>query len=78
MSLLVPCSHCGPRSVEEFLYGEVPRVPDTITDPDARDIDRVFMRSNPEGSAPEAWFHVYGCRRWSYLSRDRTTDEWVS
>lgn len=77
MSLRVPCPNCGPRSVEEFLYGEVPQVPDEIADPAARDLDRVYMRSNPTGPAPEAWFHAFGCRRWTYLTRDRTTDEWL-
>lgn len=77
MSLRIPCAQCGPRSVEEFLYGEVPRVADEIHDPAARDLDRVYMRSNPTGPAPEAWFHAFGCRRWTYLTRDRTTDEWL-
>lgn len=77
MATHVPCRHCGPRSVEEFLFGEIPHVPETVADPDARDVDRVFMRANPEGAAEEAWFHVYGCRRWSYLTRDRTTGEWL-
>lgn len=76
MALMIPCPHCGPRSVEEFLYGEVLEVPDEITDPDARDVDRVYMRTNPTGPAREAWFHVYGCRRWVYATRHRTRDEW--
>lgn len=77
MALHVPCRNCGPRPVEEFLYGEVVEVPDSVTDPDARDVHRVYMRSNPAGTAREAWFHVYGCRRWTYLTRHRTTDEWI-
>lgn len=77
MGLMVPCPHCGPRSVEEFVYGEMPEVPDSITDPGARDVDRVYMRSNPAGPAREGWFHDFGCRRWSYLTRHRTTDEWL-
>lgn len=77
MALLIPCQHCGPRSVEEFMYAEVPQVPEGITEPDARDVDRVFMKANPDGPAPEAWFHVFGCRRWSYLTRDRATDTWL-
>lgn len=77
MALHLPCSHCGPRSVEEFVYGEVPQVPDHLNDPAARDLDRVYMRSNPTGPAREGWFHAYGCRRWTYLTRDRTSDEWV-
>jgi sarcosine oxidase delta subunit len=35
------------------------------------------MKANPDGPAPEAWFHVFGCRRWSYLTRDRATDTWL-
>lgn len=77
MALWIPCARCGPRPVEEFLYGEVPTVPDTIADPEARDVDRVFMRNNPDGPAREAWFHTMGCRRWSYLTRDRSTDTWL-
>lgn len=76
MSLRVPCRVCGLRSVEEFVYGEVPQVPDTITDPDQRDLDRVYMRTNPAAPTPEAWFHALGCRRWTYLRRDRSTNEW--
>lgn len=76
MGLHVPCDWCGSRPVEEFVYGDIPDVPDTITDPDGRDVDLVFMRSNPAGATREAWFHADGCRRWSYLVRHRTTDEW--
>jgi heterotetrameric sarcosine oxidase delta subunit len=50
-------------------------VPDDITDPEARDLDRAFMRSNPEGPTSERWFHTYGCRRWLTLRRDTRTDE---
>jgi heterotetrameric sarcosine oxidase delta subunit len=50
-------------------------VPATITDPDARDLDRAFMRKNPEGPTVERWFHTYGCRRWLTLHRDTRTDE---
>ncbi|MEX1005331.1 MAG: sarcosine oxidase subunit delta [Acidimicrobiia bacterium] len=77
MALQIPCAFCGLRSVEEFGYGEIPDVPDSLTDPAARDIDRVFMKTNPNGPAEEAWFHVFGCRRWSYLTRDRSNDTWL-
>lgn len=77
MSIQIPCPHCGSRPIQEFVYGEIPVVPDTITDPDDRDLDRAFMRNNPEGVQQEAWFHVYGCRRWVRLSRDTRTDEIV-
>lgn len=77
MALSVPCEFCGPRGVEEFMYGDIPQVPADLTDPDRADLDRVFMRSNPEGAADEGWFHVYGCRRWTYLRRHRTSDQWL-
>lgn len=78
MALQIPCFFCGRRSVEEFGYGEIPEVPASIMDPDARDVDRVFMKSNRNGPTPEAWFHAFGCRRWSYLTRDRSDDTWLS
>ena len=74
MSLEIDCPHCGPRPLEEFLHGEIPIVPDALTDPDARDVDRAFLRTNPEGPNVERWFHAAGCRRWLTLSRDTRTD----
>jgi sarcosine oxidase subunit delta len=77
MSINIPCPHCGLRPVEEFVYGEIPAVPDSIRDHDARDLDRAFMLNNPEGVQEEAWFHSYGCRRWLRIRRDTRTDEIV-
>lgn len=77
MSLWIPCPICGRRPLEEFLHGEIPRVPDSLTDPDARDLDRGFMHDNVEGVVTEAWFHVYGCRRWTTVRRDTRTDRLV-
>lgn len=78
MSINITCPTCGRRPVEEFAYGEVPSVPDSITDPDERDVDFAFMRNNVEGVQREAWFHTYGCRRWTYIYRDTRTDQIVS
>ena len=64
------CPNCGSRSVEEFRYGEIPSVPDSITEVDARDIDRIYMKRNPYGITTEAWFHEFGCRRWFRVERD--------
>lgn len=75
MSIRIPCSHCGPRPVEEYVYGEILDVPDSIVDADARDLDRGFFHNNPEGPVREAWFHLYGCRRWITIDRDTRTDE---
>lgn len=74
MSLRIDCPNCGTRSVEEWVYGEVFAVPESITDPDDRNVDRGFNHNNPEGPVREAWFHLYGCRRWVYLMRDTRTD----
>ncbi len=75
MSIRLDCPHCGVRPIEEFLYGEMLRVPDSITDPDARDLDRAFMHDNTEGPVTERWFHAFGCRRWMTVRRDTRSDE---
>lgn len=77
MSTQIRCPNCGPRPIEEFLYGEEPSVPESLTDPVARDLDRAFMQSNIEGVTSERWFHAYGCRRWLTARRDTRTDEFV-
>ncbi len=64
------CPNCGQRGIEEYRYGEIPRVPDEIRDPDARDVDMAWMRNNPEGETTERWYHEGGCRRWMTLTRD--------
>ena len=76
MSIKIPCPNCGARPLEEFLFGEVPVVPDSIKGEEQRDFDWAFMRSNPEGPVIERWYHVYGCRRWVTVTRD-TTDETI-
>ena len=77
MSLRLACPHCGVRPIEEWVHGEVFDVPESITDPDDRDVDRAYFHNNAEGPVREAWFHLYGCRRWVYLERDTRTDEVV-
>ena len=75
MALRIPCPVCGERSVLEFRHGgEVPAVPDTITDPAERDLDRAWMRTNALGLVTERWFHEGGCRRWLTLVRDTAED----
>ena len=76
MSIQIPCPHCGVRPLEEFLYKELPNVPETIANPEARDFDRAFMQANPEGPVRERWFHAHGCRRWVTIDRD-TRDETI-
>ncbi|MFK7801485.1 MAG: sarcosine oxidase subunit delta [Anaerolineae bacterium] len=76
MSIKITCKNCGPRPVEEFAYGEVPQVPDEIKaeGPEAFEFDFGYMRHNTAGVQTEAWFHTYGCRRWTYIERDTLTD----
>jgi heterotetrameric sarcosine oxidase delta subunit len=73
--LRIRCPHCGVRAVEEFIFGEIPATPDSLTDPDARDIDRAFMHTNTEGVVTERWFHSAGCRRWLTVQRDTRTND---
>ena len=73
--LYLNCPNCGRRVVEEFRYGEIPTVPEGITDAAVWDLDRGFMRSNPEGETVERWFHEFGCRRWFTVRRDTRTDQ---
>ena len=75
MSLRLHCPNCGTRPLEEFLHGEIPQVPDSITEPLARDLDRAFMADNTEGLVTERWFHADGCRRWTTVERDTRTDQ---
>jgi heterotetrameric sarcosine oxidase delta subunit len=69
-----PCPTCGRRPVEEFVYGgEDHEAPAWIVDPDARNVDEVWMFENPEGPTTERWFHAAGCRRWITIRRDTAT-----
>ena len=77
MTMRIPCPWCGPRSIEEWVHGEIPVVPDSLADPDARDVDRGYMHTNEHGRVREAWFHLFGCRRWVTLWRDTRTDDWI-
>ncbi len=71
--LLIPCPYCGPRSEEEFSYGNEahiprPKEPDKLDD--AEWAEYVFMRSNTKGVFLERWMHAQGCRRWFNVARD--------
>ena len=77
--LWINCPTCGERPVGEFRFGgELPHVPDRITDPDARNLDYVWMQNNVAGITTERWFHAAGCRRWLTLWRDTRVDRIVT
>ncbi len=76
--LLIPCPYCGPRSEEEFSYGNEahiarPKAPDKLSD--EAWADYVFMRANTKGVFLERWMHAHGCRRWFNVARNTATYE---
>ena len=73
MSITIPCHHCGPRPVEEFVFGEILEPPENL-DADGVALDRAYFHSNSKGEVRERWFHVYGCRRWTTTLRDTASD----
>jgi heterotetrameric sarcosine oxidase delta subunit len=73
--LLIHCSSCGLRSVEEFRWGgAMPHVPDWVQGSEVRNIDYVWFLDNDAGEITERWFHEAGCRRWNTVRRDTRTD----
>jgi sarcosine oxidase subunit delta len=71
--MLLPCPHCGPRSVAEFTFE---RPLEAITAPDAPMetlVHNLFTRDNPKGPSRELWRHAYGCRSWVVMTRDTFT-----
>ena len=77
--LWIICPICGERPVNEFRFGgELPHLPDRITDETERNVDWVWMYDNLDGVTTERWFHAAGCRRWLTLRRDTRTDRVVA
>jgi len=77
--LWITCPVCGERPVTEFRFGgELPQVPDRLTDEAERNLDEVWMQSNVAGVTTERWFHAAGCRRWLALRRDTRADRVVA
>lgn len=71
MSVTIRCPHCGPRPSPEFVYGGEWR--DLDAGDEAADFERVFLRDNVAGPQRERWFHAFGCRRWTTVTRDTVT-----
>ena len=74
MSFLIPCPHCGPRSVYEFRYGgEYQQRPE----PGAAEQEWTrynYLRANVAGVQKEWWFHRDGCCAWFLAERDTVTN----
>jgi sarcosine oxidase subunit delta len=69
------CPTCGRRPLDEFAFGGERRATrSSITEPDARDFDEVWIFDNPHGRTTERWFHAAGCRRWLTVVRDTSID----
>jgi sarcosine oxidase subunit delta len=75
VSFLLPCPHCGPRSVYEFRFGgEVKQRPS----PDAPAEDWLrytYTKANAAAVQKEWWYHRSGCRRWLLALRNTVTNE---
>ena len=76
--MLIKCTHCGTRPVEEFTFlGDArPRRP-TSNDPASLEqwYDYVYLRDNPKGRLDEYAQHSGGCRAWLVVTRDTGTHE---
>jgi sarcosine oxidase subunit delta len=69
------CPTCGRRPLDEFAFGGERRATrSSITEPDARDFDEVWIFDNPDRRTTERWFHAAGCRRWLTVVRDTSID----
>jgi heterotetrameric sarcosine oxidase delta subunit len=77
--LWITCPVCGERPITEYRFGgELPHVPDHITDDADRNLDWVWMYDNVAGVTTERWFHAAGCRRWLTIRRDTVSDRVVA
>jgi len=74
----IPCPHCGPRGLEEFLYygdATVQRPADGGAAPTQAWTDYVYLRENANGAHKEFWYHAAGCHAWLLVVRDLATHE---
>ena len=77
--LSIACPNCGERGVDEYRFGgELPTVPDSVTDPGERNVDYLWFFDNVAGLSTERWFHDGGCRRWFTVQRNTLSDRIIS
>jgi len=75
VSFLIPCPHCGNRSVYEFRFGgEVKKRPEPDA-PAAEWMEYTYTKANDSGVQREWWYHRSGCRQWLQARRNTTTNE---
>ena len=70
MSFLIPCPHCGPRSVYEFRYGGEYKKRPRPDAPESEWTRYNFLQANAAGEQKEWWFHRDDCRAWFFADRD--------
>jgi heterotetrameric sarcosine oxidase delta subunit len=75
MSFLLPCPHCGPRSVYEFRFGGEVKQEPPFEASEADWIDYRFSRVNIAGVQTEWWFHRSGCGQWIQATRNTISNE---
>ena len=74
----ITCTHCGNRSLDEFIYlgdATVQRPDPARPDALAAFVDYVYQRENPVGRHRELWYHNAGCHAWLVVTRDVRTHE---
>jgi heterotetrameric sarcosine oxidase delta subunit len=75
MSFLIPCPHCGARSVYEFRFGgEVKTRPEPAASEDAW-FEYTYVKANLDGVQTEWWYHRSGCRQWLQAVRNTKTNQ---
>jgi sarcosine oxidase subunit delta len=77
----IPCPHCGPRGLEEYLYhGDATRrrPKDGGAAPTQEWTDYVYLRDNANGAHQELWYHSAGCHAWLIVTRDLRSHEILS
>lgn len=74
--LLVPCSLCGPRNVDEFRYYGVPKARPAVESAQPGEWrSYLYMKRNPAEWTYEWWYHTLGCRTFFLAERETLTNE---
>ena len=75
MSFLMPCPHCGNRSVYEFRFGGEVKARPAPGATDKAWVQYTYTKVNEAGIQKEWWYHRSGCRQWFQAVRNTLTNE---
>jgi sarcosine oxidase subunit delta len=75
MSFVIPCPHCGPRSVYEFRFGGEVKARPNPEAPHDEWLQYIYTKTNSSGVQQEWWYHRSGCRQWLRALRNTATNE---